>query len=120
MHRLIGGLLIAVVLAPSAGTFAQESTVSGNAARGQKLIFAEGCGSCHDIPGIPKADGLVGPPLGNIGSRIMIAGMLPNQPSNMIRWLMSPQSIVPGNAMPDMGLDQRDAADIAAYLETLR
>lgn len=39
---------------------------------------------------------------------------------DMTRWLMSPQSIVPGNTMADMGLGQRDAADVAAYLDTLR
>lgn len=38
----------------------------------------------------------------------------------MIRWLLSPQSIVPGNAMPDMGLTEVDAQDIAAYLYTLQ
>lgn len=120
MHRLRRTLLAAGLLALPLAARAQPLGSSGDASRGQELIFSVGCGSCHEIPGVPKADGLVGPPLGNIGSRIMIAGMLPNQPANMVRWLMSPQSIVPGNAMPDMGLDQRDAADIAAYLDTLR
>jgi cytochrome c2 len=31
-----------------------------------------------------------------------------------------PQRIVPGNAMPDMGLNERQARDIAAYLYTLQ
>jgi cytochrome c1 len=38
----------------------------------------------------------------------------------MIRWIQSPQEIAPGNAMPDMGLSDRDARDITAFLETLR
>jgi cytochrome c1 len=38
----------------------------------------------------------------------------------MIAWLQNPQAIVPGNAMPNMGLSEPDARDITAYLYTLR
>jgi len=38
----------------------------------------------------------------------------------MIRWLREPQKISPKSAMPDLGLNERDASDIAAYLYTLR
>lgn len=120
MHRLIWALAVLAMLAPPLAARGQQADRVGNPARGQNLIAKIGCGSCHEIPGVPQADGLVGPPLDNIGSRIMIAGMLPNQPPYLIRWLMSPQSVVPGNAMPDMGIKERDAADIAAYLYTLR
>lgn len=92
----------------------------GNPHRGAVLISGLGCGSCHSIPGILGAHGLVGPPLGNVGNRTIIAGLLPNTPANMIKWLRAPQSVVPGNAMPNMGLDNHDAQDIAAYLYTLR
>ena len=54
---------------------------------------------------LPVATGLVGPPLVHMGSRIYIAGVLRNTPDNMIAWLRNPQAIVPGNAMPNMGLD---------------
>jgi cytochrome c1 len=37
----------------------------------------------------------------------------------MIKWLRDPQGVVPGNAMPDMGLSEDQARDIAAYLSTL-
>jgi len=30
--------------------------------------------------------------------------------------LRSPQSVIPGNAMPNTGLTEEDARDIAAYL----
>jgi len=52
--------------------------------------------------------------------RIYIAGLLRNTPDNMIEWLRSPQSVLPGNAMPDMGLSTAQARDITAYLYTLR
>jgi cytochrome c2 len=38
----------------------------------------------------------------------------------MTRWIASPQEVVRGQAMPDMGLSARDARAIAAYLETLK
>ena len=85
-----------------------------------KLIAQIGCGACHEIPGIRNASGRVGPPLDNIGSRTVIAGVLPNTPDKLVAWLKAPQSIVPGNAMPDMGLNDHDARDIAAYLYRLR
>jgi len=56
----------------------------------------------------------------HFGERATIAGMLPNEPRGLVRWLRHPQSVVPANAMPDMGLDERDARDIAACLYTLR
>ncbi|HEY1433445.1 MAG TPA: c-type cytochrome, partial [Stellaceae bacterium] len=77
-------------------------------------------GSCHTIPGIREARGRVGPPLDNIGERTIVAGLLPNTPDNLMRWLETPQSVVPGNAMPNMGLSDHDARDVAAYLYTLR
>jgi cytochrome c2 len=55
-----------------------------------------------------------------MGSRIYIAGVLRNTPDNMIAWLRNPQAIVSGNAMPNMGLDRKQAQDIAGYLYTLR
>jgi cytochrome c2 len=94
--------------------------VSGDAQHGVSLIQSYGCGTCHTIPGIHDASGLVGPPLYFFSRRTMIAGMLPNTPDNLIAWLENPQAVVPNNAMPFMGMDERDATDIAAYLYTIR
>ncbi|HEX6629178.1 MAG TPA: hypothetical protein VF105_14610, partial [Gemmatimonadaceae bacterium] len=60
------------------------------------------------------------PPLGKIAQRVYIAGVLPNEPDNMIRWLENPPGVDPLTAMPYMGVTPRDARDIAAYLYTLR
>ncbi|HWG76583.1 MAG TPA: cytochrome c oxidase assembly protein [Steroidobacteraceae bacterium] len=92
----------------------------GNPQRGADLIRAAGCGACHVVPGINDASGLVGPPLTQMARRIYIAGLLRNTPENMIEWLRSPQSVLPGNAMPDSGLSDDQARDITAYLYTLR
>jgi cytochrome c2 len=102
------------------GENAAATVTGGDAQRGKVLIAANGCGSCHQIPAIDGADADVGPPLTRFGRRIYIAGILRNTPDGLIAWLRNPQTIVPGNAMPDMGLSERDARDIAAYLYTLR
>ncbi|MFY1671465.1 c-type cytochrome [Plantactinospora sp. WMMB334] len=87
--------------------------------RGARLIQEYGCGSCHVVPGVRRADGLVGPPLTRFGARSYIAGALPNNAENLQRWIQDPQSVEPGTAMPDLGVTETDARDIAAYLFTL-
>jgi len=120
---LVGaGLIAGLVLSLAAcDQDAPKSTAfGGDPGRGGKLIARLGCGACHSLPGINGARGKVGPPLDNIGERTIIAGLLPNTPENMIKWLRAPQSFVPGNAMPNMELNDHDARDVAAYLYTLR
>jgi cytochrome c2 len=101
-------------------TSVDQPSIGGNAQSGAVLIQQFGCGSCHTVPGISGADGLVGPPLTQMARRVYIAGVLRNSPDNMIAWLQDPQAIVSGNAMPQMGIDRNQAQDIAAYLYTLR
>lgn len=91
----------------------------GDAGNGARLIMEAGCGACHQVPGIARATGLVGPPLDHMARREFIAGLLRNTPPNMVAWLRDPQRISPGNAMPDTGLSEAEARDIAAYLYTL-
>lgn len=92
----------------------------GSAQRGAQRITQFGCAACHTIPGIKGAKGNVGPPLTRFGDRTYVAGMLRNTPPNLVRWIREPQAVVPGNAMPNMGISEADARDIAAYLYTLR
>lgn len=84
-----------------------------------KAIISQQCSACHRVPGVAGAVGDVGPSLAGIGRQQIIAGKLPNNPANMIRWLMHPQKEIPGNAMPEMGLTEDQAKKIAAYLYTL-
>ena len=126
MHRLIGsiaplagiGALLVLGGCDETGVGTRFTDV-GDAERGALYIEQIGCGSCHIIPGIDGARGLVGPPLDHIGKRIFIAGLLRNTPANMVTWLRDPQEIVPGNAMPDMDLNEEQARDITAYLYML-
>ena len=63
---------------------------------------------------------LVGPPLTRLGRRSYIAGHLSNNPDTLIRWIRHPHSFKQETAMPEMGVGDQDARDIAAYLYTLR
>ncbi|PYQ66671.1 MAG: hypothetical protein DMF54_07040 [Acidobacteria bacterium] len=116
-------LLALTVSAPGCGRQAEkdaERRTGGNPRRAETAIRRHGCGSCHHIPGIAGADGLVGPPLDSIASRVYIGGSLPNTPQNLMTFLMHPHGTNPKTAMPEMGIPPRDVRDIAAYLYTLK
>jgi len=92
----------------------------GDARRGRHLLLQYGCDVCHEIPGVVGASMPVGPPLDHMGLHSFIGGVLQNTPGNLVRWIRTPQKFVPDGAMPDLGVTDRDAIDIAAYLESLR
>lgn len=92
----------------------------GEAARGKALMAQYQCGSCHAIPGVKAARGTAGPPLDTFGLRSYIAGHIPNQPDNLVRWLRDPPAMVPGTPMPKLGLSEDEARHMAAYLYTLQ
>jgi cytochrome c2 len=114
-RRWVGTALLAILLG-SCRTRVPEVTESGITARGKEAITKYGCGACHHIAGVPGAHGRLGPSLDGIGSRRLIAGTLPNTPDFLVRWIVMPQSITPGSAMPNLGVSDADARDIAAYL----
>jgi cytochrome c2 len=92
----------------------------GDPHRGAAAISGYGCGTCHTIPGIADAHGLVGPPLAGIRHRTYVAGMLDNTPQNLVQWIQHPKAVNARTAMPDLGMNTKDAYDIAAYLYTDR
>jgi cytochrome c1 len=112
------------VIAALAGCDEEPKKVSeftgGSAKNGKVAIDHYGCASCHTIPGIRGANGLVGPPLNQIASRVYIGGVLTNTPENMLRWLRDPPAVDPKTAMPNVHLTESDARDVAAYLYTLK
>lgn len=62
----------------------------------------------------------MGPDLQGIAGRSYLAGRLENTGPEMIRWIQHPRAIVPGNVMPELGVPEQEARDMAAYLYTLR
>lgn len=86
---------------------------------GRRLLADRGCGSCHTIPGVSGATGLVGPPLDHFARRTYIAGEVINNVDFLVRWIEVPQAIEPGTAMPNLGVTEGQARSMAAYLYTL-
>ena len=97
-----------------------EQSTGGSVEAGRAAIVRYECGACHAIDGIRGPRGMVGPALDGFASRGNIAGVLANEPDNLVRWLRHPQLVLPGNGMPEQGIDDHDARDMAAYLYTLR
>ena len=92
------------------------ASTGGDARAGAAAIGKYGCGSCHVIPGVERARGLVGPPLSDFASRTYIAGSVYNTPPNLEAWIRLPDSVEPGTVMPTLGVTPEEARDIAAYL----
>jgi cytochrome c2 len=111
------GFVAALTWEPGYGRQSPVWTVpDGDQRRGRQAILKYGCHACHVISSIREATGRVGPKLEEIGDQIYIGGVLPNHPENMIRWIQNPKNFSPETAMPDLGVTEQDARDIADYL----
>lgn len=118
---LVAGVFVALpVLTDPVRPERAVEVPGGDADRGRHAFVDYGCHSCHRVPGVQNADSLVAPPLDAWGERSYVAGRLPNTPDALITWIMDPQEVDPGNAMPDMGVPEGVARDMAAYLFELR
>src|SRR5689334_10952677 len=125
-----GAAILAAVLAAGALAFVASrgagetrrvadrvaALTGGDPARGRAAVIQAGCGACHEIPEITGAHGRVGPSLATIGSRVYVAGVSVNTAANLVRWIQHPREVNPNTAMPDLGLDEQTARDIAAFL----
>lgn len=109
-----GSALVAAKTTPGQKTIEVPDGVGADA--GQALFQVLGCTSCHIGAGI-SGGGNVGPNLSRMGSQAQIAGVVPNTPENMVKWLMDPQAIKPGTQMPNLGLTELQATALTAYLE---
>jgi cytochrome c1 len=121
---VVGGLLL-LLGALGAGCGAQAEpprqieVPGGDADRGRQQIAEYGCGACHTVPGVTRADATVGPPLTAWAARSSIAGQFPNRPEYLAAWIRDPQALKPGSLMPNTGVSEQGALDISAYLYTL-
>lgn len=89
------------------------------ASAGRSAFEHQACSLCHTIRGTSAA-GKVGPDLTHVASRMMLgAGTIPNTPGHLAGWIMSSQTIKPGNDMPQMYMDGASLHAIVAYLATL-
>ena len=118
--RLLLLLCLLLLLSACYEAGPSEFVVTGHPERGEDALESYGCGACHIIPGVVGANSTVGPSLSDWPERLYIAGTLTNTPDNLIYWIQFPQEIAPGTAMPNLGVTEQDARDIAAYLYRLR
>ncbi|MFT3784500.1 MAG: cytochrome c oxidase subunit II [Nibricoccus sp.] len=114
-------------------------------ARGRKLFQEKTCVSCHSIRGHEGA-GVTAPDLTHVGSRTTIAaGLLENNTTNLMRWILDPNNVKPNNKMyvgvpmggavmagymnrdaetghlsPNIRVSPAEAAALAAYLQSLK
>jgi cytochrome c oxidase subunit 2 len=122
---------------PDGMKFDDALLAKGDAANGAKLITGQGtCLACHAIKGNPMMLGNIGPNLTHIATRTTIAaGLYPNDPQHLARWIKNAREMKPGVTMPTLGLNEFDpvtkatmkqglsdqqVADIVAYLQTLK
>ena len=110
-----GSLVVLAACAPGE-VDERELVLGGDPERGRAAILQYGCTSCHAIPGVPSVEDGVGPDLDDLDDQRYLAGQVPNRPEELIRWLQDPQAVEPGTLMPDMGVSEQDARDIATYL----
>lgn len=107
---------VAVSACSDGETTAPSPVTGGDAAAGRAAITQYGCASCHAIPDVPSVTNGMGPDLDHWADQLYIAGQVPNRPEELIRWIRDPQALVPGTAMPNSGVTEQEARDIAAYL----
>lgn len=88
--------------------------------RGKVALRQHDCGVCHRIPGIRAARGEVGPSLQHYAQRIYVAGKFPHDDAHLASWIQDPPALAPSTAMPNQGVSEQEARDIAAYLRSLR
>ena len=101
-------------LSPAVGPADSEQT------EGQKVFTSKPCASCHTIQGT-SASASIGPDLTHVASRSYIgAGLLQNTRGSLAAWIADPQTIKPGNNMPDVPLTADELRALSAYLAALK
>lgn len=105
-------------LARQAAPAAAATSALGS--QGSQRFLASGCGACHRVRGTP-ADGVVGPDLTHVGSRLRLAGgRLPNDEPALRSWLARTGELKPGAVMPSFHMLPEHQLDaLVAYLKGL-
>lgn len=98
----------------------QSEDVRAESQPGEDVFLSSTCVGCHTIRGTP-ARGVVGPDLTHLATRDTIAsGVLRNTRGNLARWILDPQDVKPGVAMPPTDLTAHELEALLDYLEGLR
>ncbi|HEV2038033.1 MAG TPA: cytochrome c [Candidatus Eremiobacteraceae bacterium] len=103
--QMAGGAVAAKLPIPLA-KLPSQSVAPGNASAGAQ-VFAANCASCHGEGG---KNGTVGPTLAG-------AGLKAGQVAYMVR---HPQGVEKDSSMPKLPLSDKQVADVAAYVASLK
>jgi cytochrome c oxidase subunit II len=88
--------------------------------RGQQVFLSSTCVMCHAINGTPAGSN-IGPNLTHVASRNTIAAAtLANTREHLDQWVKDPQSVKPGNRMPQNNLAEADLQSLLDYLQSLK
>ncbi len=87
--------------------------------RGKALFDAKGCIACHQVRG---KGGDVGPSLTTQVPEFPQGTWVGDKVKGgwIYRWLLNPQALLPDTIEPNLGLSDPEAADLTAYLLTLK
>ncbi|MFZ0687989.1 MAG: c-type cytochrome [Terriglobales bacterium] len=124
MRKLAGFGLLTLLLGLSACNWFRDfdfergaRLTGGDPEMGRKRLAMRSCGSCHFIPGVPRAEGKTAPSLaGWYGRHTFLNKAYENTPDNLEKWLDRPSHRKPGTNMPDINLSPQESRDMAAYL----
>jgi cytochrome c oxidase subunit 2 len=99
----------------------QAQPAASPAGAGWDTFAANGCAACHTVRGTP-ADGELGPDLTHVASRrTLAAGILPNDPATLRRFIRHAGDLKPGLRMPDYDrLQEAQLEAIAGWIGTLQ
>jgi len=102
--------IVAYLIKNSGAVALNAPPVQGEIARGEKLVKDLGCLGCHSAAGVKAGD--FAPELSGLGSKV--------RADWLYTWLKNPKHYSPHTRMPDLRLSDQEAADITAYLISLR
>jgi len=89
-------------------------------AEGRKVFTSKPCAACHTVQGTSAA-ATIGPDLTHVASRRYIAaGLLQTTRGSLAAWIADPQTLKPGNNMPDVPLTATELQAVSAYLAALK
>ncbi|MBP9897666.1 MAG: cytochrome c oxidase subunit II [Gemmatimonadales bacterium] len=108
-----------VVATAPAMPVAPAAMADPKVAEGEKYFASKGCIGCHSLNSVGAPKGMIGPNLGGIGVRKMIAGgWLPNTDENLHRWIKTPQLVKTGVLMQVPEMTDAEVDALVAYLRT--
>ena len=87
---------------------------------GRDVFLSQSCVNCHRVRGT-HARGTYAPDLTHLMSRqTLAAGMVPNSPDQLRKWVTDPQQTKSGCLMPAFGLSGQQVDLLVNYLTTLK